>query len=316
MLSGDIDRVNWPASGEIDILEYIGREPKTAYGTLHGPGYSGGNGIQGKTTSDTLNSAFHDYAVEWSPEKIVWTLDGKPFHTLEAKDVGNKGWPFERPFFVILNLAVGGQWPGYPDATTVLPQRLVVDHVRVWKDANLKVDEEALAKRHRERMATKTVYKGPGPQKVPGVVRLADFIPGGEGIGYHDIDSVNEGGAYREDEGVDLGASGPEGIPYSIGWTQAGEWLTYAIDVAETGNYSVELTAASQGVGGIIALEADGKPAGTASVPDTGNGGNWKPLPMGTVRLTKGRHTLKLLMRSAGPSGSVGNVATLRFTRK
>ena len=314
MLGADIEEVGWPKCGEIDILEYIGREPKTAYGTLHGPGYSGGAGIQGKILSDTLNTAFHDYAVEWSPEKIVWTFDGKPYFTVDAKDVGNKAWPFEKPQFLILNLAVGGEWPGYPDATTVLPQRLIVDHVKVWKDASLKVDEAALAKRHAERMAQDMNFKYAGPVKLPGMVKLAEYLPGGEGVGYHDLDGTNEGGEYRTD-GVDVGASGlGAAMPWSVGWTRAGEWLAYGVD-AEAGTYAVELQTTSQGPGGTVALEVDGRRVGVATVPDTGGWSNWRGVPMGRVSLTKGRHTLRLLLETAGPGGSVGNVASLKFTK-
>ena len=136
--------------------------------------------------------------------------------------MGNKAWPFEKPQFVILNLAVGGDFPGNPDATTTFPQRFVIDYVKVWKDASLVVDEAALAKRHAERMAQSAFnYKYPGPVAVPGVVKLADYLPGGEGVGYHDTDAQNEGQAYRTD-GVDLGASGLAEAPWSIGWTRGG----------------------------------------------------------------------------------------------
>lgn len=323
MLGSDIGKVGWPRCGEIDILENIGRDPTGVYGTLHGPDHSdgtriisyfGGAGISKKTTSDTLSTQFHDYAVEWSPEKIVWFFDGKPYHTVEAQDVGNKPWPFEQPFFVILNLAVGGGFPGNPDETTLFPQRFVIDYVKVWKDANLKVDEAALAKRHAERMAASVTFKQPGPAKIPGVVKLADYLPE-EGVGFHDADAVNEGGAYRTD-GVDVGASGLPETPYSIGWTRPGEWLTYDLDVTETGNYKAELTVASEGVGGAVELSLDGgRPFATIAIPNTGGWTTWQPQPAGTVGLTAGRHRLKLLMKSAGPSGSVGNLVTLKFTR-
>ena len=322
MLGADIDRVGWPRCGEIDILENIGRDPTGVYGTLHGPDHSdgtriisyfGGAGISKKTVSDTLSTRFHDYAVEWEPERITWYFDGKPFHTVSAEDVGNKEWPFEKPQFVILNLAVGGGFPGNPDGTTVFPQRFVIDHVKVWRDANLKVDEVALARRRAERMARKVVFRLPDPSRLPGIVRLADYLPG-EGVGFHDSDANNEGGAYRAD-GVDLGASGLGDTPWSIGWTKAGEWTTYAVDVDATGNYDVEVQTASDGPGGRIALDVDGKRAGAATVPNTGGWSNWRGVSMGRVGLTKGRHTLKLLMESAGPGGSVGNVATLRFTK-
>jgi beta-glucanase (GH16 family) len=314
MLGSDIGTVGWPRSGEIDILENIGRDPTGVYGTLHGPGYSGSGGIGKKTTNDTLSTQFHDYAVEWGPEKIVWFFDGKPYHTVEAKDVGNKRWPFEQPFFLILNLAVGGGFPGNPDDTTVFPQRFVIDYVKIWKDANLKVDEAALAKRHAERMAAKVSFKQPAPAKIPGIVKLSDYLPE-EGVGFHDSDDNNEGGAYRTD-GVDIGAAGPTEAPFTIGWTHPGEWLTYDIDVSETGNYKVEMTVASEGAGGAIELSIDGHaPFSTVTVPDTGGWTNWHPVGAGTVGLPAGRHRLKVFMRSAGTNGAVGNVAMLRFAR-
>ncbi len=300
MLGADIDKTGWPRCGEIDVLEFIGREPKTVYATLHGPGYSNGGEIQGKTLSNDLSEAFHNYAVEWSPERIVWTFDGKPYHKVEAKDVDNKEWPFEKPQFLILNLAVGGYWPKYPDATTVFPQRLVVEHVKVWRDANLKVDEDALERRHKERMAA--------PPKIPGVVRLADYV------GYKDSDATNEGKAYRTD-GVDLGASGLGEAPYSVGWTRAGEWLEYDLDVVEPGNYKVEMMVASEGAGGTIELLADGAVFATVNVPDTGGWTNWKPIPAGVASLKAGRHKLRVVMKSANAGGSVGNAALLRFTK-
>lgn len=138
MLGSNINKTVWPRCGEIDVVECIGRAPGVVYGTLHGPGYSGGRGPQGHIASDTLSTKFHDYGVEWSPGRIVWTFDGKPYHQVERKDVGDKDWPFDHPFFLILNLAVGGTFSGNPDATSTYPQQFVVDWVRVWKDANLK----------------------------------------------------------------------------------------------------------------------------------------------------------------------------------
>ena len=315
MLGGDIAKVGWPACGEIDVLENIGRAPDTVYGTLHGPGYSGGSGIQNKIDDTTLSTRFHDYAVEWSPEKIVWTFDGKPFHTVEAKSVGNKRWPFEQPFFLLLNLAVGGGFPGNPDETTTFPQRLVVDSVKVWRDASLVVDDAALAKRHADRMAAASVYRYPGASSVPGIVKLADYLPGGEGVGYHDSDDRNEGGAYRTD-GVDIGASGLPEAPWAVGWTKAGEWLLYGVDVEDSADYKVGLMTTSGGEGGTIQLSVDDAPPfATVRVPDTGGWSNWKELPAGTTPLLKGRHRIKVTMKTASPGGSVGNVAFLRFTR-
>jgi beta-glucanase (GH16 family) len=124
----------WPASGEIDILEHIGREPENIYATVHAPGYSGGDGVGGSLTvpADTLYDDFHTYAVEWEEDEIRWYFDDQEYFKLTPQDVPAE-WIFDHPFFIIMNVAVGGRWPGYPDDTTVFPQQLLVDHVRVYQ---------------------------------------------------------------------------------------------------------------------------------------------------------------------------------------
>lgn len=136
MLGDDIDRVGWPRSGEIDVMEHIGREPQTVHGTVHGPGYSGANGIGGATTVDAgkLADDFHVFAIEWEPLVIRWYLDGRLYRTTTPADLpANAAWVFDHAHFLLLNLAVGGAWPGAPDATTTFPQRLTVDYVRVYR---------------------------------------------------------------------------------------------------------------------------------------------------------------------------------------
>ncbi|MCC2955100.1 glycoside hydrolase family 16 protein [Massilia sp. IC2-477] len=136
MLGADIGQVGWPRSGEIDIMEIIGKEPSNLYGTLHGPGYSGDKAFSKSTslTSGIFADDFHVFAVEWERGEIRWYRDGILFHTARP-DMVKGDWVFEHPFFVLLNLAVGGLWPGNPDSTTVLPQQMLVDYVRVYKRA-------------------------------------------------------------------------------------------------------------------------------------------------------------------------------------
>ncbi|AHG93162.1 glycoside hydrolase family 16 (plasmid) [Gemmatirosa kalamazoonensis] len=136
MLGRDIDTVGWPRSGEIDIMENIGKEPNVVHGTIHGPGYSGGNGIGGPYALDrgAFADDFHVFAVEWEPGEIRWLVDGQQYRrTTSGVIPATSQWVFDHPFFVLLNLAVGGAWPGDPDATTSFPQRMVVDYVRVYK---------------------------------------------------------------------------------------------------------------------------------------------------------------------------------------
>jgi beta-glucanase (GH16 family) len=135
MLGADTQTNPWPACGEIDVMENIG-EPQRVYGTIHGPGYSGAHGIQGHDDlppGAAVNTGFHTYAVEWAPKVMRFSVDGHVYATRTPKDLppGTR-WVYDRPFFMLLNLAVGGSWPGNPDATTQLPQKLLVDWVRVY----------------------------------------------------------------------------------------------------------------------------------------------------------------------------------------
>ncbi len=135
LLGDNIETTPWPACGEIDIMEDIG-EASTVYSTLHGPGYSGGHAISAKfplPAGETINTAFHTYAVEWAPDDIKFFFDNHLIaHRTPADLPAGAAWAYNHPFFILLNLAVGGDWPGNPDATTAFPQRMLVDYVRVY----------------------------------------------------------------------------------------------------------------------------------------------------------------------------------------
>jgi beta-glucanase (GH16 family) len=137
LLSTNISSVGWPACGEIDIMENIGREPSTVHGTVHGPGYSGDHGIGGPMTlpgGAAVADDFHVFAVDCEPESIVWFMDGRQYFSLTPAQLPEKArWVFNQPKFVLLNLAIGGGWPGNPDATSTFPQRMIVDYVRIYE---------------------------------------------------------------------------------------------------------------------------------------------------------------------------------------
>ncbi len=141
MLGTNITSVGWPKCGEVDIMENIGKEPTLVHGTIHGPGYSGANGI-GKSCALPGNpnfaDAFHIYAVEWTTNEIKWFVDGYQYFSSNSGSIpAGTTWVYTRPQFIILNLAVGGAWPGNPDGTTVFPQQMLVDYVRVYAPTNL-----------------------------------------------------------------------------------------------------------------------------------------------------------------------------------
>lgn len=140
LLGADYDSAGWPRCGEIDVMENIGREPGEVHGTVHGPGYSGATGI-GKAfkLSDGLAFAddFHLFAAEWTTNRIQWFVDGQPYFTVTPTNLpAGKTWVSDRPHFLLLNVAVGGRWPGSPDATTTFPQQMLVDYVRVYAPTN------------------------------------------------------------------------------------------------------------------------------------------------------------------------------------
>ena len=139
MLGNDIDKPGWPACGEIDIMENIGKEPALVHGTIHGPGYSGANSIGSPynlADKKPFADEFHVYAVEWEPNAIRFYVDKDLYATRTPADLpkGAK-WVYDHPYFLLLNVAVGGGWPGNPDATSVFPQTMLVDYVRVYRGA-------------------------------------------------------------------------------------------------------------------------------------------------------------------------------------
>lgn len=140
LLGADHSTVGWPACGEIDIMEYRGQEPTVVHGSLHGPGYSGGNA---RTKAYTLpnggrfDSGFHVFAIEWKANQITWLVDNVPYQVLTPSNLpSGTRWVFDHPFIIILNLAVGGNYVGPPDGSTVFPQTLLVDYVRVYQVAS------------------------------------------------------------------------------------------------------------------------------------------------------------------------------------
>lgn len=134
MLGDDISQVGWPGCGEIDIMENIGKEPSRVHGTVHGPNYSGANGVGGSYNlrSGAFADDFHVFAIEWQASGIQWFVDSTLYKTVLPGDLPGR-WVFDHPFFILLNVAVGGYWPGNPDSTTLFPQTMLVDYVRVYQ---------------------------------------------------------------------------------------------------------------------------------------------------------------------------------------
>ncbi|MGB3607953.1 MAG: glycoside hydrolase family 16 protein [Psychroserpens sp.] len=145
LLGNDCDENPWPQCGEIDIMEYLGDAPTVAFGSAHGPGYNAGNAIskEYELENDRFDTGYHVFGIEWGPNFINYYIDGDLYQSITPDTVAEEAiidgnpintgeWVFNRPFFIIINMAVGGNLPGAPNAETVFPQRMYVDYVRVY----------------------------------------------------------------------------------------------------------------------------------------------------------------------------------------
>lgn len=135
MLGENVGTAGWPQCGEIDIMELKGHEPHIVHGTIHGPGYSGGNPVT-KTyalINGRFDTDFHIYAVEWDQDKIDFFVDETLYQRIKREDVPGE-WVYDQPFFILLNVAVGGNYVGFPTDQTPFPQKMTVDYVRVYQE--------------------------------------------------------------------------------------------------------------------------------------------------------------------------------------
>lgn len=136
----------WPSSGEIDVFELIGSAPDRAHGTIHyGPAPGAGHFMDGSyydlPGADDYADGFHVYAIEWEPNEIRWYMDSVLYHSVSPWEISPADWPFDQNMHILLNVAVGGYWPGYPNGSTQLPQTMTVEYVRVYSSTPLATTE-------------------------------------------------------------------------------------------------------------------------------------------------------------------------------
>lgn len=278
----------WAASGEIDIMESINTANRV-YGTIH---YGGGwpnNTSSGGSFADGTNysQGFHEYALEWEPDVMRWYVDDQLFYSVSSSTwyssaaPSNPRAPFDVPFHFLVNVAVGGTWPGAPSPSTPFPLQLVVDWLRVYE----------------------LTPPAPGPyygtpQTIPGRIEAETYDTGGEGVAYHDCEATNHGGAFRPAEGVDL-ENCSEGT-VNVGWMCSGEWFNITLDAPFAGPFDVRSRVASQATGGSFRLESDGVDvSGPIAVPVTGGWQSWTNV-WSRVVLPKGERTLRFQNTASG----------------
>lgn len=134
LLGSNVETVGWPECGEIDIMEYRGQQPNLIHATVHGPGYSAGGGVTKSYgfEHNRFDVDFHLFAVEWGQNYLRFYVDDVLYQEIKPEDLTGP-WVFNKPFFIILNVAVGGNYVGFPTQDTQFPQSMVVDYVRVYK---------------------------------------------------------------------------------------------------------------------------------------------------------------------------------------
>ena len=297
MMGDNIGSVGWPACGEIDILETVNVRPQWIQSSLHAPGdpYNW-DGQSWLGAGQAYSDDYHIFGCEWNSTTITFTRDGAPFYTLNSWQVAGNQWPYNQQNFLLLNLAVGGSWPGNPNGGVGFPAQYVIDYVRVYKDKDLK-----------------QAYNN-APQQVPGRVEAEKYDDGGYGLSYMDTEPANRSGAFRPNEWVDIEAQGGASGGFNVDYTQAGEWMEYTVNATQTGSYSMRASVASGGGGGTFHINVDGVNAtGPLQIPDTGAWTTWGDVIANNIFMTAGTHVLRLVEDSNGSSGSVGNFDYMDF---
>ena len=133
MLGSNISQVGWPKCGEIDILEYIGKDPSHVFTSLHTQDSHGNTINTKKTKIQDIEKGFHLYAIDWTKDKIEFFVDNKSVYTFQPEIKNENTWPYNQPFYLIINLAIGGNFGGPEINDTVFPQEFIVDYIKVYQ---------------------------------------------------------------------------------------------------------------------------------------------------------------------------------------
>ena len=286
----------WAAGGEIDIMECVNQADRV-HGTIHFGGQWPNNTHSGGSYAGGIDFSadFHTYTIEWEPDAMRWYVDGNLFRSMSRANwwsdnaPDNERAPFDHEFHLLLNCAVGGNWPGYPDGSSVFPQQFQIDWVRVYQ-------------------RVQAPYGGT-PAVIPGVVEAEEFDEGYPGDAYFDCDLDNTGGAFRT--GVDVDIESMPGGGFNVGYICPADWMEYTVDVQAPGVYNAVARVASDPGGGAFLIERDGTDlTGSVGVPATGGWTTYIDVPF-TLTLQAGVQTLRL--RSASFNGDRFNIDRITF---
>lgn len=285
----------WPDNGEIDIMEHVGYDPNRVTSAVHVNLYNGANGqTPGNNTvlADVFNT-YNTYALEWRPHEVRTTVNGQVLFIWPREGGAWNRWPFNQPFAFRLNIAVGGNWGGAQGVDpSVFPTSMKIDHVRVFQMSSTPYTGEAIF--------------------LPGKVQAENFDNGGEGFGFHDFDTANNGGSTYRSSSVDIATGGtPDGTPY-IGWIEQDEWWTYSVRISREAFGTLSFNVASPYSGKTFEVHLDDKIlASNVAVPNTGSWSTFTNVNIQNVQLPPGYHKIRIMSNS-----NLWNLNSFSFARK
>ncbi len=269
-LGSNFDSVGWPHCGEIDIMEHVNTET-SIHGTIHWQDHNNQYANYGGSTTVSNPGGFHVYAVEWDESAIRWFIDGNQYHEASIANGVNGTNEFHQGFFLILNLAVGGNWPGNNIDLSRLPAQMRVDYVRVYRSADGSGSSSSSS-------STSSSSSGGG------------------------LDVTVEAENYSDMSGVQTENTTDTGGGVNVGWIDDGDWMAYSgINIPTSGNYTVEYRIASQSTGGQLSLDlnAGSVVLGVADIPVTGGWQNWTTVSQ-SVYLDAGTYDFGIYANTGG----------------
>lgn len=283
MLPTNSDYGGWPKSGELDIMENVGYDPNVIHCNIHTEAYNHSIGTNkgNSTTVTNPHTNWHIYSLEWNAENVSFFCDDKLVFSFNNEHKTYKEWPFDKPFHLLLNIAVGGGWGGTEGIDdNIFPQRMLVDYVRVYEKSDIVAQEPF----------------GGSPHSIPGTIQFEDFDNGGQDVSYYDNSAENENSAtYRSRESVDIEDCSDTGGGYNIANTESEEWMEYTVNVQQTGTYTIGLRVASEGAGKTISLSSnDNVIAENITIPNTGGWQIWETVKIDNINLQAGEQVLRI----------------------